>query len=95
MLSHEPATAIRYPDHAPSWFRSAEGRRYGRHFLWLIVLKIVLLAALYFFFIARQPRADTSPDRIYDAIRGTPPAGAAHPSANPPTDGQPQREPTP
>lgn len=91
MLNREPATAMRPPDSAPSWFRSAEGRRYGRHFLGLIALKIVLLAALYFVFIARQPRADTSPDHVYDAIRGVP--AAAAPASQP--DSQPPSEPPP
>lgn len=94
MLSHEPATAIRLPDPAPSWFRSVEGRRYGRHFLWLIALKIALLVALYFIFIARQPRADTSPERVYDAIRGAPAAIATRAPAGQP-ERQPPREPTP
>ncbi|MBN8885974.1 MAG: hypothetical protein J0I77_09660 [Rudaea sp.] len=87
MLRSSPAISPR-PDPASSWFRSVEGRRYGRHFLGLIVLKIVLLTALYFVFIAQQPRADTSPDRVFDAIRGTPAAAAP---ASPP-DSQPQSE---
>ena len=47
--------------HAGLWFRSAAGRRYGRDFAFLILVKIVLLMILYFVFVAPQPRADTSP----------------------------------
>ncbi|MBS0583202.1 MAG: hypothetical protein JSS42_08890 [Proteobacteria bacterium] len=94
MFRHAPALGNRGPDRASSWFRSVEGRRYGRHFFWLIALKIGLLAALYFVFIARQPRADTSPERVYDAIRGAPAAAAARAPADQP-DRQPPREPTP
>jgi hypothetical protein len=78
MLRSSPALGPR-PAPASSWFRSVEGRRYGRHFLGLIALKIVLLTALYFVFIAQQPRADTSPDRVFDAIRGAPAAAPANP----------------
>ena len=52
------------------------------------MLKIVLLTALYFVFVAQQPRADTSPDRVFDAIRGAP--AAAAPTS--PPDSQPQSE---
>lgn len=91
MLRHAPAPSCP-PDPASSWFRSAEGRRYLRHFGGLIVLKIVLLTVLYFVFIAPQPRADTSPGHVFDAVRGT---RAAPATANPPTASQPQSEPTP
>ena len=69
MLRDAPVMSCR-PDTTPSWFRSFEGRRYIRHFGGLVVLKIVLLTILYFIFIAPQPRADTSPDRVFDAVRG-------------------------
>ena len=82
-------------NHAVSWFRSIEGRRYLRHFGGLIVLKIVLLAVLYFVFIAPQPRADASPDRVFDAMRGAPAAGSAPAPAGHSAATQPQREPTP
>jgi len=80
------------PNPTSSWFRSPEGRRYIRHFGMLIVLKIALLAILYFVFIAPQPRASTAPDRVYDAIRGAPTATVP---AAPPSDSPTPREPTP
>ncbi|MEP6940359.1 MAG: hypothetical protein ABI846_11395 [Rudaea sp.] len=49
---------------ADAWFHSVDGRRYKRHFGWLIVAKAVLLATLYFLCIAPQTRADTSPDAV-------------------------------
>ena len=87
MLRHAPVMSYR-PHAAASWFRSSEGRRYLRHFGALIALKIALLTILYFIFIAPQPHADTAPDRVYDAIRGT----SAVPAAS---DTQTPREPTP
>jgi len=92
MLRHAPVMSCR-PNPTSSWFRSPEGRRYIRHFGALIVLKIALLATLYFVFIAPQPRANTAPDRVYDAIRGAP-AAATVPAA-PPSDSTTPREPTP
>lgn len=56
------------PASAGSWFRSAAGRRYKIHFAWLIVAKAVLLAALYFIFIAPQTRADTSAEAVRNRI---------------------------
>ncbi|MBS0515393.1 MAG: hypothetical protein JSS16_07965 [Proteobacteria bacterium] len=91
MLSHAPVAVVLCTDSAPSWFRSVEGRRYRRHLLWLVVLKIVLLAAIYLIFVAPQPRADTSPDQVYDAIRGAP--AAAAPASQP--AGQRRGEPAP
>lgn len=85
MLRHAPVMSCR-PDTTSSWFRSVEGRRYIRHFAGLIALKIVLLAILYFIFIAPLPRADTSPERVFDAVRGVSGAAADH---------QTPREPTP
>ena len=86
MSRHAPVLGNRGPDHASSWFRSTEGRRYLRHFGGLIALKITLLAILYFVFIAPQPRADTSPDHVFDAVRG------AHDTT---AVSQPRSEPTP
>jgi len=86
MFRHAQALGNRGPDHASSWFRSGEGRRYLRHFGGLIALKITLLAILYFVFVAPQPRADTSPDRVFDAVRG------AHDTT---AVSQPRSEPTP
>jgi hypothetical protein len=83
------------PDHATSWFRSAEGRRYLRRFGALIALKIILLTALYFVFIAPQPRADTSPERVFDAIGGAHAASAAQTPASQSSSHPTQGEPTP
>lgn len=44
-----------------SWFRSAEGVRYGLEIAAIVLAKIALLVLLYFAFVASQPRADTSP----------------------------------
>lgn len=90
MLRHAPAPSYP-PDHTTSWFRSAEGRRYLRHFGGLIALKIVLLTVLYFVFVAPQPRADTSAGHVFDAVGG---ARAAPIPASQPSASQPQREPT-
>jgi uncharacterized membrane protein len=54
-----------------SWFRSTAGRLYGRHFAWMIITKIVLLAILYFVFVANVPRADTSAEAIAKRILDT------------------------
>lgn len=93
MLRHAPVMSCR-PDTTSSWFRSFEGRRYLRHFGGLIALKIVLLAILYFIFIAPQPRADTSPDRVFDAVRGAHGASADG-AVDKPADRPDQRESTP
>ena len=54
-----------YPAHkATSWFATRAGRRYGAELALLLLAKLVLLAALYFLFIAPQPRTDTSPDAV-------------------------------
>ncbi|HEX6833400.1 MAG TPA: hypothetical protein VF132_07700 [Rudaea sp.] len=45
-----------------TWFHSDQGRRYGRDIALIVALKIVLLTALYFFFVAPQPRADAGAD---------------------------------
>jgi hypothetical protein len=46
------------------WFRTGEGRRYGRDIALIVALKLVLLTILYFLFIAPQPRADASADAL-------------------------------
>ena len=94
MLRYVPAMSHRWNPAAP-WFRSAEGRRYLRHFGGLIALKVVLLAVLYFVFVAPQPRTDTSPDLVFDAVRGAPAAGALPAAAGRSTDSQTPREPKP
>ena len=47
-----------------SWFATRAGRRYGIELAVLLLAKFALLAALYFLFIAPQPRADTSPGAV-------------------------------
>jgi hypothetical protein len=78
---------------ADSWFRSPAGRRYGRHFAWLIAAKIVLLSLLYFVFIAPQSRVDTSPaamrarldtSAIQAGEQALAPDAGPHPETNPP-----------
>jgi hypothetical protein len=59
-----------------SWFRSAAGRRYGLEFALIVAIKFVLLALLYWLFIAPQPRADTSVDALRERMLGSAPAAA-------------------
>lgn len=67
-----------------SWFRSHAGRRYGRDFAWLIVIKLVLLTLLYFIFVAPQPRMDTSPATIRKRFSSTSvPVGGDHKASIP------------
>lgn len=47
-----------------SWFRTGEGRRYGRDIAIIVALKLVLLTVLYVFCIAPQPRPDASADAM-------------------------------
>ena len=49
---------------AASWFATRAGRRYGAELGLLLLAKLALLTALYFLFIAPQPRADTSPGAV-------------------------------
>ncbi len=61
-----------------SWFRSPAGRRYGRDFAILILVKIVLLALLYFVFVAPRSRVDTSPAAVGERVFDTSDANAVH-----------------
>lgn len=47
-----------------SWFRSRGGRRFGLEFALIVIVKIALLAGLWYAFFAPQPRPDTSPGAI-------------------------------
>jgi hypothetical protein len=47
-----------------SWFRGRGGRRFGLEFALIILIKLVLLGALWALVIRPQPRADTSPAAI-------------------------------
>ena len=49
---------------ATSWFATRAGCRYGIELGLLLLAKLALLMALYFLFIAPQPRADTSPGAV-------------------------------
>ena len=49
---------------ATSWFATRAGRRYGVELGLLLFAKLILLVALYFLFIAPQPRTNTSPDAV-------------------------------
>jgi hypothetical protein len=54
------------PDHATdrSWFRSRGGRRFGREFAAIVVLKLLALLLIWFVCIRPQPRADTAPAAV-------------------------------
>ena len=47
-----------------SWFRSRGGRRFALEFALIIVIKLVLLSALWVLVIRPLPRADTAPAAI-------------------------------
>ena len=47
-----------------SWFRSRGGRRFGREFAAIVILKLVALLLIWFVCIRPQPRADTAPAAI-------------------------------
>ena len=53
---------------ATSWFATRTGRRYGIELGFLLLAKLVLLIALYFLFIAPQPRTDTSPGAVQNHL---------------------------
>ena len=61
---------------AGSWFRTAEGRRYGIEIALVVGAKILLLCALYVLFIAPQLRVDTSPPALRARLTDTPPVQA-------------------
>jgi hypothetical protein len=67
---------------ATSWFATRAGRRYGIELGLLLLAKLALLTALYFLFIAPQPRADTSPgavrSHLLDTKNSAAPAGESH-----------------
>ena len=47
-----------------SWFRSRGGRRFGREFAAIVLLKLLALTLLWFFCIRPLPRADTAPPAV-------------------------------
>ena len=47
-----------------SWFRTSGGRRFGLEFALIIVVKLVLLTALWMVCFRPHPRPDTSPAAI-------------------------------
>jgi hypothetical protein len=47
-----------------SWFRSRAGRRFGYEFASIVVVKFVLLIAIYYLCFAPYPRPDTTPAAI-------------------------------
>jgi hypothetical protein len=49
---------------ASSWFRGRGGRRFALEFALIILIKLILLGALWALVIRPQPRADTSPAAI-------------------------------
>jgi hypothetical protein len=50
-----------FPSPAEAWFRTRDGRRYGVEIGVIIVVKLVLLVALWFVFIKPWPRPQTPP----------------------------------
>ncbi|MBO9662162.1 cytochrome oxidase putative small subunit CydP [Dokdonella sp.] len=52
------------PPPAYSWFRSRGGRRFGREFAAIVLLKLLALILLWFFCIRPLPRADTAPPAV-------------------------------
>jgi hypothetical protein len=51
-----------------SWFRSRGGRRFGREFAAIVILKLLGLLLIWFVCIRPQPRADTAPGAIADHL---------------------------
>ncbi len=47
-----------------SWFRGRGGKRFALEFALIILIKLILLGALWGLVIRPQPRADTSPAAI-------------------------------
>ncbi|MEP6881073.1 MAG: cytochrome oxidase putative small subunit CydP [Dokdonella sp.] len=47
-----------------SWFRGRGGKRFALEFALIILIKVILLGALWLLVIRPQPRADTSPAAI-------------------------------
>ncbi len=47
-----------------SWFRTRGGHRFGIEFALIVVVKLVLLTALWFAFFRPYPRPDASPAAI-------------------------------
>jgi hypothetical protein len=60
-----------------SWFRSRGGRRFGREFAAIVILKLFALLLVWFVCIRPQPRADTAPAAIADH-QHAPATDAAH-----------------
>ena len=56
------------------WFRTAAGHRFGREIALLLVLKVVLLAALWWVAVRPAERADTSPTSVARHLGPPPPA---------------------
>jgi hypothetical protein len=64
---------------ARSWFRSANGRRYGREMAVVHAAKLTALLLLYFLLFAPQPRADTSPASMCAQMLDAPAARGSSP----------------
>ena len=47
-----------------SWFRSRGGRRFGREFAAIVILKLLALLLIWFVCIRPLPRADTAPAAV-------------------------------
>jgi hypothetical protein len=59
-----------------SWFRTADGRRYGLEIVVVISAKILLLWGLYVVFVAPQARVDTSPPALRERLTESSPVQA-------------------
>ncbi len=60
----------------PTWFRTRDGRRYGREIALLVVLKLVLLTLLWVVCIKPAPRVHATPDAVAQHLVAPPPAAA-------------------
>jgi len=62
-----PPTTARIGENNSSaevWFRTREGRRYGWEIASIIIVKLLLLCALWFVFIKPWPRPSTPPASV-------------------------------
>jgi hypothetical protein len=79
-----PTNAARIREDSPSpesqevWFRTREGRRYGREIAAIVIVKLLLLCALWFVFINPWPRPATPPAGVVQQFYAPAAAAARH-----------------
>ena len=56
--------ATRERSASTSWFRTRGGRRFGLEFALIVIVKLLLLTAIWFVCFRPHPRPDTSPAAI-------------------------------